>query len=155
MIAWRLVKAKYAGRPLSTDGARTYGGRWNPRGLPVLYCADSLALAALETLVHIQGRIVKARYAAFAIDVPDGPVEALPLDDLPPTWRTLPCDPATQELAARWIQAGAALALSAPSVIVPRERNIVLNALHPDFPKVRVAECFAFEFDPRLDAARR
>ena len=31
-------------------GASLYGGRWNHKGIPVIYTADSRALCALEVL---------------------------------------------------------------------------------------------------------
>ncbi len=39
---WRLVTARYAETAFSGEGARRYGGRWNPKGVPVIYTAGSL-----------------------------------------------------------------------------------------------------------------
>ena len=49
-----------------------------------------------------------------------------------------------------WLERGAPLALEVPSVVVPRERNVILNARHADFGSVRVVEIFPFRFDPRM-----
>lgn len=153
MIVWRLVKTRHAERPLSTDGAQRYGGHWNPVGMPVLYCSDSLALAALEVLVHVRAGMRTVHYHAAGIEIPDGSVAELPTRQLPPTWREIPCDPAAQDVGAAWARSARSLALAVPSVIVPSEHNIVLNARHPEFARVHVVQNFAFSFDPRLTPA--
>lgn len=153
MIVWRLVKTRYAEQALSTDGAQRYGGRWNPVGVPVLYCSDSLALAALEVLVHVRAAMRTVHYHAAGIEIPDGCVAEPPTQQLPPTWRQIPCDPAAQDVSAEWVRSARSLALAVPSVIVPSEHNILLNAHHPEFARVRVTQNFAFLFDPRLASA--
>lgn len=35
--------------------ARLFGGRWNRKGVPVIYCASTTPLAALEVLAHSAG----------------------------------------------------------------------------------------------------
>jgi hypothetical protein len=37
---------------MSAAGARSSGGRWNNKGIPVLYCATSESLGMLELRVH-------------------------------------------------------------------------------------------------------
>ena len=44
MRIWRLCRRPFA--DLSGDGARLYGGRWNSPGRPMVYAAESAALAA-------------------------------------------------------------------------------------------------------------
>jgi RES domain-containing protein len=53
MRVWRLCRRQYAVTAFSGIGAKLWGGRWNAPGYPVVYTADSLALAALETFVHL------------------------------------------------------------------------------------------------------
>jgi RES domain-containing protein len=38
---------------LSGRGGLLSAGRWNPRGLPIVYAADHPATAMLETLAHV------------------------------------------------------------------------------------------------------
>ena len=52
-MAYRLVKERFMDAPLSTEGARRYGGRWNPPGVGILYTSASPELALLEQLVHL------------------------------------------------------------------------------------------------------
>jgi len=48
--AYRLSSGRYPAN--SGAGAALHGGRWNPPGIPAIYCADNRSLAALEILVH-------------------------------------------------------------------------------------------------------
>lgn len=52
-ISYRVVKEKYRGSAFDGEGARLYGGRWNCKGVPVVYTSDSLALCSLEIFVHL------------------------------------------------------------------------------------------------------
>ena len=54
--SWRLVHARYVVHAFDGEGARLYGGRWNSPGRPAVYTSGSLALAALEVLVHLKSR---------------------------------------------------------------------------------------------------
>jgi RES domain-containing protein len=51
VICYRVVRRQYAG--LTGEGARLYGGRFNPPGIPAVYASQSIALAVLEILVHV------------------------------------------------------------------------------------------------------
>ena len=52
IVAWRLTKARLAAIAFDGEGARVEGGRWNPKGVAVVYLSDHPALAALETPVN-------------------------------------------------------------------------------------------------------
>lgn len=45
---YRALNPIYAREPLSGEGARRYGGRFNPRGVPALYCSLSIMTALRE-----------------------------------------------------------------------------------------------------------
>ena len=61
---------------------------------------------------------------------------------------------ASQEAGQAWVEDGDALALVVPSLVVPQEKNYVLNAAHPQFAGVTVAGSEPFSFDERLWHAR-
>lgn len=65
MICYRVVRRKYAG--LAGEGARLYGGRFNPPGIPAIYSSQNIALALLEVLVHIDKSEVPKDYVVMAI----------------------------------------------------------------------------------------
>ena len=52
LTVWRLVTARFADSAFSGEGARLYGGRWNRKGVPIVYTAGSQSLVMLEILVQ-------------------------------------------------------------------------------------------------------
>lgn len=142
---YRLVRADRADDVLSGEGARLYGGRWNPRGAAVVYGADSRALAVLETFVHLTLEARTMRFVLFALRLPPRPR----IERIAPTGRPRSLSASTK-IGADWFEAGTSLALVVPSVIVPQESNYVLNVRHAQFAQVRVAKREAFSFDERL-----
>ena len=67
-VLWRLVTPRFARTAFSGEGARLYGGRWNRKGVPMVYTAGSLSLAVLEMLV--QDEPLRARYRTIAATLP-------------------------------------------------------------------------------------
>lgn len=53
MLVYRLYKSTYIRDPLSAEGARRAGGRWNPKGIPILYTSATPELALLEIIAHL------------------------------------------------------------------------------------------------------
>ena len=74
-------------------GAKITGGRWNRKGNAVLYTSRSIALACLETVVHMKtGGLPLNRYLV-RIQVPEEAWNArtvLTPPDLPVGWDALP-----------------------------------------------------------------
>jgi len=85
--AWRIVKEKHAATAFSGEGAARTGGRWNSRGVAVIYTSSTKALAALENLVHLNPPVL-FRYAAIQIEFDDALVEEVSLKPCPPTGRS-------------------------------------------------------------------
>jgi RES domain-containing protein len=149
MIVYRLTKQKYA-RDLSGIGAKLAPGRWN-QGLPVLYTAQSIALAALEVLVHVPAAYAPKQYELIEIELPeDALVETLDLNKLPTGWNNSPPESKTKRIGEEWLQSMRSLVLRVPSVIVPEECVVLINPLHPDHSKVKVRKTSSFAFDGRL-----
>lgn len=147
VTSWRIVRRERAAEAFSGEGARIFGGRWNSPGTSLVYTSDSLSLAALETLAHINPRI-PLDYVCFQIRFPASAVETV--DALPGDWMRQPAPPSTQILGDRWASSGRTLALSVPSVLVPAQRNFLLNYLHPNFARLDISDARPFPFDPRL-----
>jgi len=150
LTAWRIVKAKYAATAFEGEGARLYGGRWNSRGLPVVYTAASPALAALELLVHLGSSNALAAYVAIRCRFHEHMVLRLDRQRLPDKWRS---SPAVAELALvgdAWVKDGTSAVLEVPNVIIPDESNYLLNPHHADFESIEIGKPQPFEFDLRL-----
>ena len=147
--AWRIVKAKHAATAFSGKGAADNGGRWNSRGVSVVYTSCTKSLAALESLVHLNPP-VRFKYVAIRIKFDDGLVEIVPAKALPPNWQTEPPPPSTKAIGDAWARAARSAVLALPSVIIPGEPNYLLNPAHPDFKKISIGKSEPFAFDPRL-----
>jgi RES domain-containing protein len=146
--AYRFVSTQFADG-LSPEGARLNGGRWNSKGVPVLYCATTESLAMLELRVHAPHPYPRTRLR-FVIEVPDNAVIDAPLKALPQGWNDLPPSPASKRFGDEWITEGASLGLLVPSVIAAEEHNLLLNPAHARFKEVRVVSKTVVQMDLRL-----
>jgi RES domain-containing protein len=118
----------------------------------VVYTSESLALAALETLAHADRRRFERDYVAFRLHIPDE--EVMRLDEaLPQSWPARPVSTAARQLGDAWLREGSTAALCIPSVLVPLERNYLLNPMHPGFTSITVEDPVVFGFDARLKPA--
>ena len=147
---WRLCTACRADKAMSGEGAYRRGGRWNPPGIRVVYCADSRSLALVEVLANIRRpSLVRDRpWVLIPLGVPENLIERP--KRVPDSWRETPYPLATQSFGAEWVRARRSAALRVPSVVVPGEFNYLLDPAHPDFAKVKVDKPETFCFDPRL-----
>ena len=150
ITAWRLVKPRHAAAAFNGEGARIHGGRWNSPGTRVAYASDSIALAALEVLAHLQSTAVLQTYSLASLRFPEASIEVLAASALPARWRRFPSPRENQAIGDRWVVEGRSLILRVPSAIVPAAANFLINPLHADFDKVVVGRPERFAFDPRL-----
>ena len=149
MLVYRIAKTAYV-RDLSGAGAKLYGGRWSPAGVPVVYTSESRALAALEFYVN-SSRIVPPNVSLATIDIPDGAfVTDVNVPDLPFNWSLYPAPLTLQSIGKNWVNSGGSLLLRVPSAQVPWEFNYVVNPLHAEMSSVRITAVDSFSFDIRL-----
>jgi RES domain-containing protein len=134
---------------LSCEGARRNGGRWNSKGVPILYCATSESLAMLELRVHAPHPYPRTRLR-FIIEVPDDAIDEAPVAALPRGWNKLPPSPASKRFGDEWVASGSSLGLLVPSVIASEERNLLLNPAHARFREVRLVKKNRLRLDMRL-----
>ena len=150
MILYRLTLAKYVDIAFSGEGSRRVGSRWTPPGFPAVYTASSIALAVLETLVHVDSSIMP-NHLVIRVDVPDDiSVTSLRANDLPANWRETPAPATLQQIGRDWLEASETALLQIPSVVVPQENNAIINPLHADFRKLTIGKPGSFSIDTRL-----
>ena len=130
-------------------GSLLASGRWHWAGVPVIYTAESRALAALETLVHTRKDQIPTDYVLLEIEVDDNQVESIPESDLPLGWRD-PEPQGSRNFGDAWVHSQRSVALVVPSIVIPQERNLLVNANHPQFNQVRVSPPQPFWWDHRL-----
>lgn len=149
MRLWRITGARYAA--LDGEGARRYGSRWTPKGLPAVFASTTLALAVLECFVHVDPDLEPDDLVTIAIDVPeDFLAVSLVESHLSANWRMYPPPPELTLFGERWWREAKAAVMLVPSAVVPTERNAIINPTHADFPKLVVGKPETFSFDPRM-----
>ena len=153
---WRIAPdtPDYVAHDLSGKGAEITGGRWNRKGLPVVYAASTASLAALETIVHFAATGLPLNRFLVRIDVPDdlwnARRSATPAS-LDIGWNAVPAGKVSLDFGDAWLKdAASPLVLEVPSVIVPEESNVLLNARHPQMSRVKASKLRLWQYDGRL-----
>lgn len=135
--------------PVSGEGAARYGGRWNHKGLPVIYCAESRALSVLECVVHLPR--LPVNYCLTVFNIPES-VEIQTVDAglLPAGWNGEVATSATQGIGTGWLTSMRSAVLRVPSVVIEEEFNYLLNPQHGEFSRITMLPPKPFRFDARL-----
>ena len=148
--AWRLVSEARAADAFSGEGARLYGGRWNPHGLRATYLSATRSLAALEVLVHQAERVPAGQFLFIEVRFPERFITTVTPDDLEADWRNYPPQNSTVTLGGNWLKARSSPVLRVPSITIPEESNYLLNPAHPRAEEIEIGDPRAFTFDPRF-----
>ena len=149
LTVWRLVTARFVDTAFSGEGARRYGGRWNTKGVPLIYTAGSQSLAMLEMLV--QDEPLRARYIMIPAGVPTGiKIDRVNFEQLPSDWRDHTALEQLRTIGTEWATQLSSAVLAVPSAVVPAETNYLLNPKHPDFAKISIGEPQELVTDLRL-----
>jgi RES domain-containing protein len=149
MRLWRIVTGPH---PIwSGEGARLFGQRWNPPGLPAIYTGTSFALCLLEVLVHANRQSPPSAARYVEAEVP----EDVSRERFDPERHAGWDDPfdtsVAQAFGGAWLREGRTALLIVPSVVTGgRDENVVVNPAHPDSSRVRVGAERAVRMDPRI-----
>lgn len=139
MIIFRMHGVAYDA--FDTTGSFLHPGRWHRMGTRVIYAAEHVSLAALETLIHAGGRKIPPR-SLTRIHIPDG----LAIEEA--NWRDMP---ASQDWGDAWARQRRTAVLRVPSIAVNKlESNFVLNPGHPEFANIGRDPAEAFILSPRF-----
>lgn len=146
---WRIVTRRFVASAFSGECARLFGGRWNRKGEAVVYTAQSRSLAFLEMLV--QDEPLRANYLLIPAEISDDiPRLEIDVEHLPENWRTLESRKNLEEIGTRWLRDSRYCVLDVPSVVIPAERNLLLNPVHPDFHRIQIGQPESLKSDLRL-----
>jgi RES domain-containing protein len=152
MVGYRLVRKARASDAFNGEGARRFGGRWNPKNIPVVYGSESLSLALLEFRVNQGGYDPDDQYVYIPFEFDEGLVERV--ETPPADWLTRFKEDgsitAAQAFGEEWFLRRRSAVLSVPSAVVQIERNFVLNPQHADFAKVVRGVATKLNLDLRL-----
>lgn len=148
--AWRIVKAARVTEAFSGEGARRAGGRWNYPGTAMVYTAGSLALAALEVLVHLDGPQLLHSYVQIPVEFGVPLCRFLDLNSLPEDWANNPAPESTKSIGTEWLATQTSVVLAVPGAIVPDEFVYLINPRHRAFTALHIGQPTSFQFDPRL-----
>lgn len=148
MKLYRLADKKYIS-DVEGVGAKMFGGRWNNINYPCLYASEHLSLALLEKFVHSQFKEQMNNLAVLEIEIMDAD-SIFNVDEtrLQKDWNTNISY--TQWIGEQLLNDFTVVAFSVPSVIVPSERNYILNPRAKEFKRVRFRDIKDFKSDYRL-----
>ncbi|WP_417553149.1 RES family NAD+ phosphorylase [Marinomonas fungiae] len=150
MKLFRLCRMEFSDTAFDGYGARTYGGRWNPKGTSCVYLGESKSVCLLETVVHLHDASALDQFAMLSIDVPNDLILQFPEEELPNNWQAYPAPQELADIGAEWLESHASLVLLVPSVI-SGDYCALLNPNHPRCKEfTSVAQREAFRIDQRL-----
>ena len=116
-------------------------GRWHTEGTRVIYTAEHVSLAALETLVHASGGSISERQLT-EIQIPD----ELAIETA--EWREIS---ESQRFGDGWARGARSAVLRVPSIAVNKlEWNYIINPLHGAFGRIQRGKIRTFVFDERF-----
>lgn len=149
---WRIAAQtrEYKANDLSGAGAAKYPGRWNAPGEHFVYAARTLSLAVLETAAHVDDSGLPLNRFVVEISVPLKVWNArqeLVLTELDPAWCAVPAGKASMDTGSDWYKSNKSALLLAPSVVVPEEFAVLINATHPDASAISASTIRLFEFN--------
>ena len=148
MNVYRISRCKFISN-LTGTGAATFGGRWNSKGIHILYTAATPSLALLESVVHISN-IPVDDYCMATIEIPENKIKEIRFIDLPVNWFLNPAPDQLKSIGDKFIKDNIFLALKLPSAIMMEDFNYLLNPDHPDFSIVKLIATRTIPIDERL-----
>ena len=148
MTVYRICNALYS-EDLSGNGAKLFGGRWNSKGVGMLYASEHISLAVVEMLVHNDCKDFSIELNLLYITVPEIiEIKEVKHSKLKNNW--MDDFGYTRFMGDQFIQSGTHSILKIPSAVITQENNYIINPLHLDFKKIKITEISSFRTDKRL-----
>lgn len=139
MILWRISDH----RSLDGRGGLVAAGRWHIKGRPIVYLAESSALAMLEVLVHLEVDEVPQPFQLIKVEAPDDLAVEHHSEE-----RT--GDPSARAWGEAWLVRGKTALAQVPSRIAPGASNWLLNPLHSESARVKIIASSHYPWNQRL-----
>lgn len=150
MQVYRLSRKNYASE-LSGIGASKSGNRWNSKGVEIIYCANSRALAMAEVSVHLSLVTLPKDFIMLEVNIPRSiAIQILNKKTLSENWNDFPHINITQKLGDDFIYSNKNCVLKVPSAVVKGDYNYLINPHHQDFKKIKTVNYYEFPFDRRM-----
>ena len=148
MTVYRICNPQFADDLLGT-GAKMYGGRWNSKGIAMLYTSEHISLGVLEMLVHNNFTDFIIPLALLHLNISDSlAIKEIKNNKLKIDW--INDFEYTRFMGDQFIKAGTHPILKVPSAVIKDEHNFIFNPLHTEFKKIKIAQTVSFHTDKRL-----
>jgi RES domain-containing protein len=155
-VFWRLDDKRYAKTWDSGEGAHQRGGRWNPAGVPAVYCALDPSTAILEVAVHKGFDTLNAVphvLSSATLTIPWKQVHVVNPRDVPNKLWLYPCAlSAAQQAFGRRLLATYDF-IATPSAVSRRGWNLIFDASRAT-GKFALKRQENLDLDPRWNPAR-
>lgn len=136
---------------LNGIGGLQTAGRWHNRGFPIVYLAESPALAMLEILVHFELSLdeVPDGYQLLEVEYAQRKgVSRLKQTVLEDGWQE---DlEHTRSIGDEWLAVGTSVLLKVPSAIIPNSYNYLFNPRYPEAKSAIIKSVTSHPYDLRL-----
>ncbi|MBA2653080.1 MAG: RES domain-containing protein [Tatlockia sp.] len=138
MTKWyRAAQSEKIEYVFSGDGGLYVAGRWNHKGRKVIYCSQSISLCTLEWLSHNGLSVSGYSYYRFSIEIPDELILEIKISELPKEWNCCPSTDKTRKIAEDILfSKNNYLAMAIPSVMIPEEKNLIINPIHNRYAEI-------------------
>jgi RES domain-containing protein len=149
MILYRCSLEIHLANTLSGEGALRYGGRWNSKGVPVIYTAESRIMAVLELVIRQPIDKICADYRIQPIEVPDEHIQP----KIPAQWKE--DESVTKRLGDQWLKNKNNLIIKVPSALLASSFNYLINPNALRIDEVKLLKNEPILLDNRLLEALR
>jgi RES domain-containing protein len=148
MLVYRITHKKYSDHLFAPGIA----GRWNGSGKKVLYCAESIPLAFLESMIRRQGVGFNHDYNIVIIEMSeDMLIHEISLPELADGWRSFRDYSICQKIGNAWFDKFDSPVLKAPSAMVVQSFNYVINTQHSEYKRIKIVGVTELTPDIRID----
>src|SRR4051812_28865876 len=125
MIVYRIVKSIARTKDLSGTGAFRAAGRWNSKGVYMLYTSENSSLAYLENLVHFAEADIPPNLYIVKIQVDASKIYTLTDSEYPNNWIQIDL-PENKSIGDRYMMEGKHPGIKVKSAINEMEYNYLL-----------------------------